>query len=202
MWHAKYSLSHALPVATTEALNESCKFSRSWTQLTRRLSTSKIIARDNLGFVNSCLLFLLKLCIAKQHKATCWGAEVEATQASSTVNTSINWPCDLKASLSPCHWRIGSVILRCMCERLKQDRHENMASTRTCMCVDYKWFNLHADCTLRSLEWKSTLLSPWNQNWSQSIICKGKVRLSISSTPSPHFPTLQQYPHSRVSTSD
>ena len=36
MWHAKYSLSHAHPVATTEALNESCKLSRSLTQLTRR----------------------------------------------------------------------------------------------------------------------------------------------------------------------
>ena len=37
MWEAKYSYSsHTHPVEITEALNESCKLSLSWTLLTRR----------------------------------------------------------------------------------------------------------------------------------------------------------------------
>ena len=36
LWNAKYSLRHTHPVATTQALNESCKFSWSWTLLSRR----------------------------------------------------------------------------------------------------------------------------------------------------------------------
>ena len=53
MWHAKYSLSHAHPVATTEALNESCKLSMELDSVDqkKRLSTSKTIVRGNLGYV-------------------------------------------------------------------------------------------------------------------------------------------------------
>ena len=79
-------LSHTRSVATTEALNESCKLSLSWTLLTRR--------RDQL-------------------------------------------------KLDP----------------FSSFRHENKASTGTCMSVHHQWFNLPSDCTLRSLEWNFILLS-------------------------------------------
>ena len=69
MWHAKYSLSHAHPVATTEALNESYKLSWSWTQLTRR---DYLPVKPSQEIIWASIVFLFTLfAIAKHHKATC-----------------------------------------------------------------------------------------------------------------------------------
>ena len=61
-----------------------------------------------------------------------------------------------------------------------------------CMSVHYKWFNPLSDCTLRSLEWKSTLsfteylyfYMQWGKHYALNL---------------PHpLPMLQQHPHSSI----
>ena len=66
----------------------------------------------------------------------------------------------------------------------------NQASTGTCMSVHYKWFNPLSDCTLRRLEWKSTLSFT---EYLYFYIEWGKHYALNLSHP---LPMLQQHPHS------
>ena len=63
-------LSHTRSVATTEALNESCKLSLSWTLLTRRRDYLPVKLSQEIIWAS--IVFLSALSAkAKQHKATC-----------------------------------------------------------------------------------------------------------------------------------
>ena len=80
-------------------------------------------------------------------------------------------------------------------------RHENKASTGTCMSIHYQWFNPPSDCMLRSLE-RNFILdgtridTRWNQNWSQSIYILYAKEKALRCQSPPPLSTLQQYPRS------